>query len=119
MYRLAAILALAACHPQTQAQLRVIGARKEVVYVQVTNPESHSMRLDKLDYKFAADHGTVTVAQGELPLDARVVPAGATAIVEVPLDADSMQAMTMTGELTAELDEIVRTFQVSAQIQPH
>ena len=118
MYRLLAILALVACHPQTQAQLRVLGARKEVVYVQVTNPESRAMRLDKLEYKFAADHG-VLVAQGELPLDARVVPAGESAIVEVPLDAETSQAMTMTGELTAELDEIVRTFQVSAQIQPH
>ena len=118
MYRLLPLLLVVACHAQLGRLLRVLGTRHEVVYVQVTNPANHVMRLDKLEYKFGADGGVV-VAQGELPLDARVVPAGETAIVEIPLDADSDKAMTMTGELTAELDEIVRTFQVSAQIQPH
>src|SRR5206468_5674783 len=99
-------------------ELRVLGARHEVVFVQVTNPASHAMRLDKLEYTFAADTGG-TVAQGELPLDAREVPAGGVVVVEVPLDTDSNEPMKLTGQLTAELDEIVRTFQVSAQIQPH
>ena len=121
MFRALAITAfvalVTACHPQSPPELRVLGTRHEVVYVQVTNPASHAMRLDKLDYKFEAAHQTV--AQGELPLGARKVPAGSTVIVEVPLDAEADKPMQLTGELTAELDEIVRIFSVSAQIQPH
>ena len=121
MSRLLVSLALVfafGCHPQRPPELRVLGARHEVVFVQVTNPANHVMRLDKLDYKFAADGGTV--AQGELPLEAREVPAGAAVVVEIPLDTDeNAKPLTMTGELTAELDEIVRIFQVSAQVQPH
>ncbi len=110
-------LVLAACHAAKPPELRVIGARHEVVYVQVTNPASHVMRLDKLDYKFDADTGTV--AEGELPLAGRDVPAGAAVIVEVPLDTDVAAPMKLHGELTAELDDLVRKFEVSAQIQPH
>jgi len=118
MYRLVALLAFAAaCHQQSPPELRVLGTRHEVVYVQVTNPASHAMRLDKLDYKFEAAHETV--AQGELPLGAREVPAGSTVIVEVPLDAETDKPMKLIGELTAELDDIERRFSVSAQIQPH
>lgn len=118
MYRALLVLALVACHPQRTPELRVIGHRHEVVYVQVTNPASHVMRLDKLDYKFEAAHSMV--AQGELPLE-RDVPAGAAVVVEVPLDTETPRntEIHMTGELTAELDDLVRTFAVSAQIQPH
>ena len=88
----------------------------EVVFVQVTNPSTHPMRLTKLEYTFAADGATVS--EGELPLY-RDVPAGSAVVVEVPLDSESQRPMTMRGELTAELDQIVRSFAVSAQIQPH
>jgi hypothetical protein len=122
MSRLFLILAIlfiaSACHSPASPELRVLGARHEVVFVQVTNPANHPMRLDKLDYKFAADGGA-TVAQGELPLDAREIPAGAAVVVEVPLDTESNAPMMLTGTLTAELDEIVRIFRVSAQVQPH
>ncbi len=77
------------------------------------------MRLEKLDYKFAADSGRTIVAQGELPLDAREVPEQSAVVVEVPIDVDTSKPMLLTGTLTAELDQIVRNFQVSAQIQPH
>jgi LEA14-like dessication related protein len=116
------VAALAAgCHPNKSPELRVLGVhdaslRHEVVFVQVTNPASAPMRLTKLDYTFAADGATV--ATGELPLE-RDVPAGAAVVVEVPLDTDSTEPMTMQGVLTAELDQIVRTFPVSAQIHPH
>ncbi len=115
------LAALAACHPQREApELHVLGApQHEVVYVQVTNPAPHPMRLDKLDYKFAADNGRTIVAQGELPLDAREVPEQSAIVVEVPLDVDTTKPMMLTGTLTAELDQIVRNFRVSAQIQPH
>jgi len=112
------VLAATACHPATSPQLRVLGAQDhQVVFVQVTNPAAHPMRLTKLEYTFAAD-GAKVVAQGEMPLE-REVPAGAAIVVEVPLDTDETAAMTLTGKLTAELDEMVRIFQVSAQIQPH
>jgi hypothetical protein len=118
MFRALAFLAfVTACHPNSPPELRVLDARHQVVYVQVTNPAPHAMRLDKLDYKFEAAHQTV--AQGELPLGAREVPGGSTVIVEVPLETDTDKPMQLTGQLTAELDEIVRIFSVSAQIQPH
>jgi hypothetical protein len=75
------------------------------------------MRVTKLEYKFAAA-GT-TVSQGELEM-VRDVPAESSIVVEVPLDSDSNQRpMELEGTLTAELDQIVRIFRVSAQIQPH
>jgi hypothetical protein len=118
-----AFVALAACHAARGPEMRVIGVQDasphEVVYVQVTNPASHSMRLTKLQYTFAADTGK-EVAAGEVDLS-REVPAGAAVVVEIPLDSDTpTQAgpFTLRGELTAELDQIVRTFGVSAQVSP-
>src|SRR5512140_887243 len=108
-------LALATgCHPAGSPELRVLGVHDaalahEVVYVQVTNPASKSMRLTKLEYTFAADGATVST--GEMPLE-RDVPAGAAIVVEVPLDAQPTKLMTLQGVITAELDQIVRTFQV-------
>ena len=124
MYRLVATLALvlvAACHSARPPELRVLGVHdapsREVVFVQVTNPSSdRPMRLTKLDYTFAAD-GT-KLSTGELPLY-RDIPAGAAVVVEVPIDSDAEQAKTLTGTLVAELDQMVRTFEVSAQIHPH
>ena len=111
----------AACHAGKDPQLRVVGARREVVFVQVTNPASHPMRLTKLDYAFLADNRTVST--GEVALDEREVPAGAAVVVEVPLDTasdtPSTRPLTLMGTLTAELDEIVRSFDVRAQISPH
>jgi hypothetical protein len=101
-------------------ELRVLGVheqlRHDIVFVQVTNPARHTMRLTKLEYRFAANGGTVSA--GELAL-AREVPSGATTIVEIPLDGPSEKPMTMSGKLTAVLDKIVRTFPVSARIEPY
>jgi hypothetical protein len=88
----------------------------DVVFVQVTNPASTTMRLTKLQYVFEAA-GT-RVSAGELALQ-RDVPAGAAVVVEVPLDRRATKPMKLEGKLTAELDQIVRIFQVSAQIAPH
>jgi hypothetical protein len=110
-------LLLSACHAGKPPELRVIGAQREVVFVQVTNPAGRPMHLDKLDYTFAADGATVE--SGEVALDAREVPAGATAIVEVPLSAEvPTKPLILSGTLTAELDAIVRSFEVSAQVRP-
>lgn len=112
-------LALTGCHGGKSPELRVLGVHAEphqdVVFMQVTNPASRPMRLTKLEYTFAAD-GT-KVSEGEMAL-AREVPAGAAVVVEIPLDNPSEKPMTMSGKLTAELNQIVQIFSVSAQIQP-
>ncbi|MEO8846690.1 MAG: LEA type 2 family protein [Kofleriaceae bacterium] len=111
---------VAACHSAGSPELRVLGVNgetaREVVFVQVTNPASQSMKLTKLEYTFAADGATVST--GEVALE-RDVAAGAAVVVEVPLDADPSKAMTLQGKMTATVDEIVRTFPVEAQIAPH
>jgi LEA14-like dessication related protein len=115
---LAAFVVLAvACSQANRPDVRVVGAQHQVVFVQVTNPASHPMRLSNLEYTFLADNRTVS--KGNLVLDQREVPAGEAIVVQVPLDTDSKQPMTLTGTLTAELDQIVRIFQVQAQIRPH
>nr|HEX4318467.1 hypothetical protein [Kofleriaceae bacterium] len=122
---LACAVALATgCHPPKPPELTVIGSSaaadeqsREVVFVQVTNPASRPMRLTKLEYTFAADTGA-TVSSGELALS-RDVPAGAAVVVEVPLDAQpAAGGMTLKGTLTAQLDELVQSFQLSAKIAP-
>lgn len=109
----------AGCHAGKSPELRVVGVhtepRHDVVFMQVTNPARHAMRLTKLEYTFAADGATVS--EGEVSL-ARDVPAGAAVVVEIPLDTPSDLPMTMSGKLTAELNQIVEIFSVSAQIQP-
>jgi len=122
MYRLLVCLALAtaACAAHSSPQLRVLGINnapaRDVVFVQVTNPAATPMRLTKLDYKFSAA-GT-TLSTGELPIE-RDVPPGSAVVVEVPLDSESKKPMLLKGTLVAELDQMVREFQISAQIQPH
>jgi LEA14-like dessication related protein len=84
-----------------------------VVFVQVTNPASHPMRLTKLEYQFAAQ-GT-TVSTGELALS-RDIPGNSTVVVEVPLDVEREASLTLQGRLTAVVDEIVHKFPVSAKV---
>ena len=74
------------------------------------------MRLTKLEYTFAAA-GT-TLSTGELPLE-RDVPAGARSSSRFRSTRDSKTPMMLKGKLIAELDQMVREFQISAQIQPH
>src|SRR4051812_30986184 len=119
---LLASLALAACATTRSPELRVIGVhdapRHEVVFVQVTNPAARPMKLTKLDYTFAA--AGATISEGSLVLTGEV-PASSAIVVEVPLEIspdNDAPAITLTGKLTAELDEIVRTFKVSAAVDP-
>jgi hypothetical protein len=120
-FRLLCLITLAACQLPKPPQLTVIGSSPsdnadEVVFVQVTNPANRSMKLTKLEYTFAADSGT-TVSQGELELS-RDVPAGAAVVVEVPMENPTPGPVTLTGTLTAQLDQIIQSFRVSAKIQP-
>ena len=107
------------CHSGKSPELRVLGVHEEprhdVVFVQVTNPASKPMRLTKLEYTFAADGAKL--GGGALALS-REVPAGAAVVVEIPLESPSEKPMTMSGKLTAELNQIVQIFSVSARIQP-
>jgi hypothetical protein len=120
---LAVCLLVGACNSGTSPELRVLGLRdnadaQHVVFVQVTNPASHAMRLTKLEYSFAAS-GT-TVSTGELSLS-RDVPADSTVVVEVPLDTAAVppeQTLKLEGKLTAEQDEIVQTYRVEADVAP-
>ncbi len=114
------VVLVAACRTAGSPELRVLGVHDEtaheVVFVQVTNPANHPMKLTKLEYTFAADGATVST--GEVALE-RDVAAGAAVVVEVPLDGDPSKAMTLQGKMTATVDEVVRTFPVEAQIAPH
>jgi LEA14-like dessication related protein len=107
------------CHAGGSPELRVVGLQQEprhdVVFVQVTNPASHVMRLTKLEYTFAADGAKLS--EGEVPL-ARDVPAGEAIVVEIPMDAPTEKPMTLSGKLTAELNQVEQTFSVSAKIDP-
>ena len=113
-------LALGACAPAKSPELRVIGVheaiRHEVVFVQVTNPAARPMKLTKLEYTFASAGSKIS--SGELELQ-RDVPPNAAIVVEVPLDvpeSDTPSTMTLTGKLTAELDQVLRTFKVEANV---
>lgn len=113
-------LGLAGCQSAASPQVRVLGVHQSPashVFVQVTNPAQRPMRLQRLEYVFASSKGT-TVAEGELPLS-REIPAGAVAVVDIPLDTESSETLQLRGRLTAELDQIVRTFKVTGEIQPH
>ena len=126
MLRLVVIVSLAlaaatGCHTGKSPELRVLGvqdAPSSHVFVQVTNPARRPMRLTKLEYVFASARSGATVSEGEMELY-REIPAGAVAVVEVPLDAEATDTLTLRGTITAELDQIVRSFKLNAQIQPH
>jgi hypothetical protein len=111
-------LALTACHAGGP-ELRVLGvheqSRHDVVFVQVTNPASRPMRLTKLEFTFAAEGATLSAGEVQL---ARDIPAGSAVVLEVPLDSPSEKPMKLSGKLTAELNQIVEIFSVSAEIQP-
>jgi hypothetical protein len=115
-----ATLTVTGCHGGKTPELRVLSGRNASashVFVQVTNPATRSMRLTKLEYTFASARDGATVGRGEVPLE-REIPAGAAVVVEVPFDAEASEALTLRGKLTAELDQIVRTFKLDADIQP-
>lgn len=126
MSRLAVALALVvgiavtACTGAQTPSVRVLGVheaqRREVVFVQVTNPASKPMRLTRLDYVFASSQGTVS--EGAVPL-ARELPANSAVVLEVPLsgDAPDGEMMTLSGKLTATVDTIVKSFSVKAKIE--
>jgi hypothetical protein len=122
---LAALSLGVGCHAGGSPKLTLIGvhgrAAGEVVLVQVTNPATRPLRLTRLEYTFAAA-GT-TISQGDVELSRDVDP-GAAVVVEVPIERpagadDSAQTTVLSGTLTAQDEELVRTFPVSAKLAPH
>jgi hypothetical protein len=116
-----ALAAATGCHSGKSPELRVLGvhdAPQSHVFVQVTNPARRPMKLTKLQYVFASASSGATLSEGEMRLY-REIPAGAAAVVEVPLDAEANDTLMLRGTLTAELDQVVRSFKLNAQIQPH
>jgi hypothetical protein len=118
---------VAACGAATGPQLKVLGLEQQrrieprpqvVLYVEVVNPASRPMRLQKLQYTFAPTGATPS--HGEVPLT-RVIDAGAAVVVEVPVSYDRAEVepgepMILRGKLFAELDRIERTYSVSAEV---
>lgn len=107
------------CAAQQRPSLRVVSVEqsspKPVLLVQVTNPESRSIRLQRLEYTFA---GSTHSTQGEVILS-RDVAAGAAVVLEVPVDLDGLEGQgpfVLEGNLTALIDRIVRTYPVTAKV---
>lgn len=119
------LTATAGCHTAKKPDVRVLGVNAAQerpashVFVQVTNPAARPLRLTKLQYTFASSSNGTKVSEGELELT-REIPPNAAVVIEVPLEGDAdADSLTLHGKLTAELDEVARTFEVDAQIQPH
>lgn len=104
------------CAAQQRPSLRVVSVEqsspKPVLLVQVTNPESRSIRLQRLEYTFA---GSTHSTQGEVILS-RDVAAGAAVVLEVPVDLEGQGPFVLEGNLTALIDRIVRTYPVTAKV---
>ena len=110
---LAIAASLAACHGPGSAQLRVVGVQQSArasttVQLQVVNRTKKSMRLQRLEYTFAG-------AGHEVALNAREIEPGAAAVVEVQLEEPDPSG-TLKGKLICELDQIVQSFPVRADL---
>ncbi len=121
---IAATALLTGCPASRQAQLNVLSVeqastpdRDMVVYVEVVDNAKRPMRLQRLQYTFAASGQETT--QLELELGRRLVDAGSAVVVEVPLplaDAALGSTLMLAGKLWAEQDQIVRSFTVAAEV---
>src|SRR5829696_9726181 len=87
-----ATVSLAGCPASHQAQLNVLSVEKAttpnrdmVVYVEVVNHAKRPMRLQRLQYTFAASGSHAKNTQLELELGQRLDEAGSAVVVEVPL----------------------------------
>src|SRR4051794_7962588 len=76
----ASVASFAACTPAQSPELRIVGihenARREVVFLQVTNPARHPMTITKLQYTFAAEGegGHQTVSAGTVRMSREIQP---------------------------------------------
>jgi LEA14-like dessication related protein len=121
----AASLSVAACGASTQPQLKVLSVERSmraptgtvVVFVEVVNRDARPIRLQRLQYTFAA--AGASHAAGEVSVT-RVVEPGAGVVVEVPLTIDDTwpagEPVTLAGRLFCEQDDLERSFEVTAEL---
>ena len=118
---------LTACGASTQPQLKVLAferptraSRPAILFVEVVNRDATPMRLQRLEYAFAAAgerHGAGAIAL------ARVVEPGGAVVLEVPVPAADKpwpagERVTMDGRLYCEQDDLERSFAVTADLPP-
>lgn len=115
----------AGCYSSVAPQLTVLGVQptakpqQQVVFVQVTNQVGRTLRLQRLEYTFAASGSTKAwpAQVGELTL-ARDVPAGSTVVLEVPLrdEGAATGPVTLSGHLITERDRIETSYPIHAAV---
>lgn len=122
----AALAPAAGCRTTQPAQLTVLGMRPTaandggdaVLFVQVVNRAHRPMRLERFSYSFGAD-GAGGSSEGDIRL-ARSVEAGASVIVEVPVELLDAPAdggpLLLRGRLVATLDQLRQSFAVRAEV---
>jgi hypothetical protein len=124
---LAALAPAAGCRTTQPAQLTVLGMRPTdasvsgddaVLFVQVVNRAHRPMRLERFSYSFGADGASGS--EGDIRLS-RSVEAGASVIVEVPVDLLDAPAgggpLLLRGRLIATLDQLRQSFAVRAEVE--
>jgi hypothetical protein len=80
-----------------------------MLQVKVVNRTARPMRLQRLEYSFAG-------AGHRIGLGQREIEPGAAAVVEVPIGTAITGSRLLKGKLFAELDQIIQSFPVSAQV---
>lgn len=119
-------LAAPGCGAAAHPELRVLSvehgppsaSRTVLLFVEVVNPATQPMQLQRLEYSFAAAGAARPVSAVQLT---RVVEAGASVVVEVPVTVDGAawpagQHLTLAGRLYAEQDQLQRSFPVVAEV---
>jgi hypothetical protein len=105
------VLWFAGCTPAKPPTMRVVGVH-QVVLLELSNPTRHPLRMTRLHYVFASAGSQIS--SGVVELERDVAP-GAVMVTEVPTPA-SETPITISGELTTEHDQVIRTFRVSARL---
>jgi hypothetical protein len=119
LFVVAALGGTTACFSAASPKMTVLGdgthSRDGVVFLQVTNPANRPLRVQKLEYTFAAGS---RVQSGEVSV-LRDIPAGAAVVVEVPIDPYQLTApLRIRGRLVTLLDQIVTSYPVNAVVTP-
>jgi hypothetical protein len=115
-------LTLSGCLAATSPKMTVLGVQSAarsgdgVVILQVTNPANRPLRVQKLEYTFAAKGGEPTSGVVSVLRD---IPAGSTVVVEVPIDPYQVGVpVQLRGRLVTLLDQIVTSYPVNAMVSP-
>jgi hypothetical protein len=102
------------------ARMQVVSVEKApaselMVYVRVVNQSAKPMRLQRLEYTFAA--ASIAPGQGQLELQRDVAPGGAAVFgVPIQLTGPAPDDLVLSGRMFAELDKISQSFPMSAHL---